>query len=59
MRLKENVERHGYFWLPSAPERRLPGTLVIKDSGNIDLKVVGLFATPETSMLSSRATWST
>lgn len=43
MRVEENLERHGYFWLPSAPERRLPGTLVITDSGNIELEVVGLF----------------
>lgn len=43
MRIKEEFKKHGYFWLPSAPERRIPGTLVITDGGNIELEVVGLF----------------
>lgn len=43
MRIKEEFKKSGYFWLPSAPERRIPGTLVITDGGNIELEVVGLF----------------
>lgn len=43
MRIKETVKRSGYFWLPSAPERKIPGTLSITDGGDIELEVVGLF----------------
>ena len=43
MRVKEKIEKTGYFWLPSNPERKIPGTLIIKDGGNIELEVVGLF----------------
>jgi hypothetical protein len=43
LRIKEKFKKSGYFWLPSAPERRIPGTLVITDGGNIELEVVGLF----------------
>ena len=43
MRIKEEFKKSGYFWLPSDPERKIPGTLVITDGGNIELEVVGLF----------------
>jgi hypothetical protein len=43
LRIKDEFKKSGYFWLPSAPEKRIPGTLVITDSGNIELEVVGLF----------------
>lgn len=43
MRIKDEFKKVGYFWLHSAPERRIPGTLVITDGGNIELEVVGLF----------------
>ena len=43
MRIKEEFKKSGYFWLPSAPDRRIPGTLTITDGGNIELEVVGLF----------------
>ncbi len=43
MRIKEEFKKSGYFWLPSVPERKIPGTLVITDGGNIELEVVGLF----------------
>lgn len=43
LRIKEEFKKSGYFWLPSDPERRIPGTLVITDGGNIELEVVGLF----------------
>jgi hypothetical protein len=43
LRITEEFKKAGYFWLPSAPERKLPGTLVITDGGNIELEVVGLF----------------
>lgn len=43
MRIKEEFKKSGYFWLSSAPERKIPGTLSISDGGNIELEVVGLF----------------
>lgn len=43
MRIKEEFKKSGYFWLPSDPERKIPGTLVITDGGNIELEVLGLF----------------
>lgn len=43
MRIKEEFRKSGYFWLPSAPDRRVPGTLIISDGGLIELEVVGLF----------------
>lgn len=43
MRLEEEFKKSGYFWLASNPEKRIPGTLIIEDGGNIELEVVGLF----------------
>ena len=43
MRIKEEIKRLGHFWLPSAPERQIPGTLSISDGGNIELEVAGDF----------------
>ena len=44
MRIKEEFKRSGNFWIPSAPDRRVPGTLSISDGGNIELKVSGPFS---------------
>lgn len=43
MRIKEEFKKSGYFWLPSDPERKIPGTLIITDGGNIELEVLGFF----------------
>lgn len=43
MRIKDEFKNAGYFWIPSAPDRRIPGTLVITDGGDIELEIVGLF----------------
>jgi len=43
LRIKEEFRKSGYFWLPSFPEKQIPGTLVITDGGDIELEVVGLF----------------
>ena len=43
MRIKEEFKGLGYFWLPSAPNRVLPGILSISDGGNIELEALGLF----------------
>ncbi|NTZ06209.1 hypothetical protein FCJ61_06360 [Burkholderia metallica] len=43
MRLIEDFEKSGFFWLPSSPEKKIPGTLRILDGGNISLEIVGSF----------------
>lgn len=43
MRTLEEITKKGYFWLPSTPEKRLPGTLNISKSGKVMLEVMGLF----------------
>lgn len=43
MRIKEELKKSGYFWLPSNPEKKLPGTLLINNGGSIQLELVGLF----------------
>ncbi len=43
MRIKEDFKKSGYFWLPSVPGRKIPGTLSISDGGNIELEVIELF----------------
>ncbi|MDD2776246.1 MAG: hypothetical protein PHU06_09840 [Gallionella sp.] len=43
MRLPEKITKQGYFWLPNAPDNKLPGTLFISVSGEILLEVLGSF----------------
>jgi len=43
VRIKEEFKKSGYFWLPSAPDKKFPGTLSISDGGIIDLEIVELF----------------
>ena len=43
MRIKEKFKKLGYFWLPSAPDKKFPGTLSVSDGGIIDLEIVELF----------------
>ncbi len=43
MRVIEPIEKSGYFWLPSSPDARLPGTLTIRDEGCVELEVFGAF----------------
>ena len=40
MRIKEKFRKLGYFWLPSAPRDKVPGTLSISDGGFIELEIV-------------------
>ena len=42
MRIKEDFKKSGYFWLPSAPDKKFPGTLSISDGGVIDLEIIEL-----------------
>ena len=43
MRINQELTRLGHFWLPSTPERRIPGTLSIRDGGKIQLEAAGRF----------------
>ena len=43
MRLNDNVEIYGDFWLPSTPDERIPGQLTIVASGKIALELYGAF----------------
>ena len=43
MRIKEEIKKLGYFWLPSTPNKRVPGTLTIADGGKIKLETIGYF----------------
>lgn len=43
MRITEERIRSGFFWLPSEPEIKIPGTLKITDGGKIELEIVGNF----------------
>ena len=43
MRIKEELKKSGYFWLPENENKKIPGTLSILDGGKIELEVVGLF----------------
>lgn len=45
MRITEQHVKSGYFWLPSQPENRIPGTLKISDGGEIELEIIGNFDT--------------
>lgn len=45
MKIKEEFKRYGYFWLPSLPDKQIPGTLSISDGGVINLELFGVFGT--------------
>lgn len=43
MRIAETLTKSGFFWLPSDSENKLPGTLTVRDGGEIELEVLGFF----------------
>ena len=43
MRIEDEYVKTGYFWLPDQDEKKIPGVLTIKNGGDIELEVVGLF----------------
>ncbi len=43
MRIEEEYIRTGYFWLPEKDNKKIPGVLIIKDGGDIELEIVGFF----------------
>ena len=55
MRVQESIVRTGYFWLPDYPDRKLPGTLTIRDGGESELEVLDNF---DTDLRSRDQTWS-
>lgn len=40
MRLSDPIDKPGFFWLPSRPDRQYPGNLHISESGEVTLKIV-------------------
>lgn len=38
------IQKNGFFWLPSQPDERLPGLLIIEASGHIRLELIGVFS---------------
>jgi len=43
MKVKNNIQKIGYFWLPSNIENKLAGIISIEDGGKISLQLHGLF----------------
>ncbi len=41
------IQKNGFFWLPSHPNQRLPGLLIIEASGHIRLELIGVFDSAE------------
>ena len=42
MRVQGEHKRSGFFWLPSTPDKKVPGTVNIFDGGLVTLEIVGL-----------------
>lgn len=45
MRIKEELKESGYFWLPSVPDKRIPGILSVSAGRSIELELFGVFGT--------------
>ena len=43
METTEKFKKLGYFWLPSTPDKKVPGTLSISDEGIVKLEAIGEF----------------
>ena len=43
MKVKNNIQKIGYFWLPSDPSNKLAGLFIVEDGGVIRLELHGLF----------------
>ena len=39
MRIKEEIKRSGFFWLPSSPENQIFGILLMSDGGDVKLEL--------------------
>ncbi|MDE0086110.1 MAG: hypothetical protein OXU23_10390 [Candidatus Poribacteria bacterium] len=53
MRIKEEIKKSGYFWLPSSPQKRVPGTLTISDGGMMELEIAGMIENDIASFLNT------
>ena len=40
MKIKEEIKTSGDFWLPTIPDRKVPGTLSISPEGDIELEIL-------------------
>ena len=58
MRIKEDFKKSGYFWLPSSPDKKFPGTLSISDGGIIDLEIIELFESIDSDNLDGESGFS-
>jgi len=52
MQLYEPINTLGLFWLPEDPDNKLPGNLVISETGEIRVEVIGLFSDAITALKS-------
>ena len=43
MRIEEELEKTGFFWLPNCENNKKPGTLRITKGGEIELEIIGNF----------------
>ena len=56
MRISDEKNLSGYFWLCANSEKRIPGTLKISDGGKIELEILGNFdSNPFQSFISSES----
>ncbi|MGX5660318.1 ApeA N-terminal domain 1-containing protein [Castellaniella ginsengisoli] len=55
MRLEEDYIRAGFFWLPDNPDKKIPGILTIKNGGEIELEIVGLFRSDKEELLGNNS----
>lgn len=54
--IEEDVQYHGHWWLPSAPDDRVAGVLYLKRKGGIRLHLIGMFRSDETQEFGHRLT---
>jgi hypothetical protein len=50
MRISEKLDKYGYFWVPSKPNEKLPGTLKLSESGEAELEILGVFGGQATAI---------
>lgn len=43
MRVENEINASGFFWLPRLPENKIPGTLKVDKTGDIYLEIIGSF----------------
>lgn len=53
MRVPAKIQSSGQFWLPQEPDKKVAGTLLIEDGGQIAVEIVGLLEGWQEAMTSS------